>query len=116
LTLLLLACAAPEGTASAAHLEFLSPRDGDSVPAGVVDVSLLVENFVLVAPKENMGTPVGFLVVSVDDEAPWVAHDTVFALSLETPGAVTLSAALIYADGAPLDPVAEAQVTIDLTP
>lgn len=112
--LLLVACAGETvmPPVPASSLEFLTPREGDEVPAGVVDVSVLVEDFVVVAPKKNRGTPVGFLVVSVDDERALVAEDTVFDLLLETPGDTTLSAELIYADGAPLDPPVSAAVTI----
>jgi hypothetical protein len=113
--LVALACADADPVA-APTLTFLSPRDGDTLPVGTHTVSVLVENFALVAPKHNEGVPVGFLVVRQDGADAFLTGDTTFDIALTTPGAVTLSAALEYADGDPLDPPVGASVTLTVTP
>ena len=113
--LVALACADADPVAAAA-LTFLSPRDGDTLPVGTHSVSVLVENFALVAPKHNEGVPVGFLVVQQDGAEAFLTGDTVFDIELTAPGAVTLSAALEYADGDPLDPPVEASIGLTITP
>lgn len=97
LALMLLAC--DDEVASPATLEWLAPADGDTVPAGDVAGTVVVEGFALEDPaKHNEGTPEGYVAVGVDGDEVLQAGGTQFTLTL-TAGAHELSAQLFYADG-----------------
>jgi hypothetical protein len=78
---------------------WLSPVDGETVAAGDVACSVLVEGFTLIDPaKHNEGTPEGYLQVSVDASEEMVTASTTFTLPLEA-GAHSLGVGLLYSDG-----------------
>lgn len=104
LLLVLLACADKghdSGTeeAEAPHLEWLSPADGDTVAAGDVAGSIVVERFTLEDPaKHSEGGAGGYLSIAVDGAEMLQSGSTTFTIPLQA-GAVALSATLFYADG-----------------
>ena len=113
---LLLACTgAPDdsGEGLGASVSFLSPVDGDTVTAGDVAVSIVVDGFTLHAPaKHNEGEAAGYVAVSVDGAEVLTTGETQFTLPLVA-GAHTLTAELHFEDGDALEPPATA--TIDIT-
>jgi hypothetical protein len=81
---------------------FVSPADGDVVPAGDVDVTVIVEHFLLESPaKHNEGEPEGYLVLTVtqgdstDTIETGATNNTVTLAA----GEATLGADLYFADG-----------------
>lgn len=117
--LLLLACTGASDSAVPDHdasLRFLDPVDGDTLAVGTHAISLLVDGFSLVEAKHNEGMPTGFLVVRLDGEEVLTTGATVFDVTFPEAGEVTLSAALEYADGDPLDPPVEASIGLTITP
>ncbi|MDP2306616.1 MAG: hypothetical protein Q8P18_11395 [Pseudomonadota bacterium] len=113
---LLLACTgAHEDTAveDAATLTFLDPVDGDTVPAGDVAVSVIVDGFTLEAPaKHNEGAPEGYITVTVDGAVALTTAETQFTVTLADAGSHTIGAELTFADGDPLDPAVGDEITI----
>ena len=103
-----LACSDPTPTAT---VRFLAPLDGETVPAGDVRVSLLVEGFTLVTPVHNEGAPEGYVQLRIDGVDTLQAGGTQLDLPL-APGEHTLGAELLYEDGDPLDPPALAEITV----
>lgn len=105
------ACAASTD-AEAAEVEtptvtFVSPHDGDTVPAGEVAVSIAVAHFLLSDPgKHNEGEAEGYLQVGWTDgtDADSVqTGETTPTLPIGTPGSWTLTADLFFADGDGMD-------------
>jgi hypothetical protein len=85
-------------------ITFLSPADGDTVTAGDVPFSVIVEHFALVdLAKDNEGEPEGYIGVSVDGTEVLQTSETTFDLALGTEGAVTVEAELFFSDGDGLD-------------
>jgi hypothetical protein len=84
-------------------ISFLAPEDGATVPAGDIDVSLVVDDFTLEDPaKHNEGQPEGYVELSwtdgtTSDEEQTADTNTV--ISITSPGAWTLTASLYFADG-----------------
>lgn len=107
LTLWLLACTSGVGEdPTAPSIEFLTPEDGDTVTAGPVSVTLIVENFVLADIAKHGGegeTATGTIEVTVDGGVVLETGETNFDVELAA-GDVLLAAELLYADGDPLDP------------
>lgn len=88
-----------EETAAAPAITLLDPLDGDTVPAGEVDLSFIVENFTLIDPaKHNEGTAEGYISVTVDGAEALQTASTQVTVTL-TAGAHTVGGALYYADG-----------------
>jgi hypothetical protein len=124
---LLTACAGSEEVVEPATLSFLTPAEGDTVAAGDVDVSLVVENFALVAPVAKSGfrflgffptawahndeIPQGTISLIVDDGAALSLTSTTTTLTGLAAGSHTLSAELLYEDGDALEPAVTATVT-----
>lgn len=80
-------------------LSWLSPAEGDTVAAGDVSCSTVVDAFSLQDPaKHNDGAPIGYIQVSVDGTEVLTTGSTTFTLTLAA-GAHTLAAALFYDDG-----------------
>jgi hypothetical protein len=106
--LLFVACTGePAEEAETPTVSFLSPEDGAVVPVGDLDVTVIVEHFLLEAPaKHNEGEPEGFLRLTVTqgDTAESVdSGDTNNTVTVEA-GEATLAADLYFADG---DEIAE---------
>ena len=86
-----------EGAAPAITL--LDPLDGDTVPAGDVGLSFIVENFTLIDPaKHNEGTPEGYISVTVDGAEVLQTASTQVTVTLAA-GAHTVGGVLRYEDG-----------------
>ncbi len=104
LALTLLACSGTsddtgEETVALPTISWLSPADGDTVAAGDVSCSTVIEAFTLQDPaKHNDGAPIGYVSVSVDDTEVVTTGATTFRLTLDA-GAHALMAALFYDDG-----------------
>jgi len=116
--LLFLACTGhPDDTgelAEAPSLSWLTPADGDTVAAGEVACSVVVDDFTLEDPaKHNEGAPIGYISVSVDGAEVLTTGSTNFTLTL-TAGAHDLSAALFYADGDEIEPPVAATVAVSV--
>jgi len=112
-------------------LEILAPADGETVAAGDVAVSLLVEHFTLVEPDaqarrpsagplwlvpaafahEEEGTQAGWVVLELDGAEVARAGATQVTLSAVAAGGHELRAELWHEDGERLDPPVEAAVT-----
>jgi len=123
---LLVACSTPEEI-EPATLSFLTPADGEAVAAGDVDVSLVVENFALVAPTAKRGIrflgfyptawahnddlPQGTISLVLDGGAATSLTATTTTLAGLAAGSHTLSAELLYEDGDSLEPPVTATVT-----
>lgn len=123
---LLVACGATEEV-EPATLSFLTPTEGETVAAGDVDVSLVVENFSLVAPTAKRGfrflgfyptawahnddLPQGTISLIVDGGAATSLTSTTTTLTGLAAGSHTLSAELLYEDGDALEPAVTATVT-----
>jgi hypothetical protein len=108
-------------------LEFLSPADGGTVPAGDVQVSIVVTDFDLVAPEttarlapvlplalleatalahDEEGKPSGYVELTLDGAVAGTMDATQFTLVGVTAGPHDLVGELLFADGDPLeDPV-----------
>ncbi len=100
----LLACAgtATDTSIPASTLEWLSPSGGETVAAGDVSCSIVIDHFTLWSPaKGNEGEPIGYFAVRVDDAAAIESASTVFSLTIDA-GAHDLTAQLYYADGDPV--------------
>lgn len=118
-------------TAPTPTLEFLSPSDGETVPAGDVTVSIVVTDFTLVPPDasarvmpsmplvlmattafaHNEGTAEGYVELSLDGAVVAQIGDTQAVLPDVAAGAHSLSGALYYSDGDAIG----APVTISFT-
>ena len=98
--LLFPACTEPiEEEAEAPSLQWLSPSEGEQVPAGALSCAVILESFSLVDPaKHNDGAPIGYVGITVDAQPVLELGSTTFTLSLEA-GAHALGATLYYADG-----------------
>lgn len=123
---LLVACAATEEV-ERATLSFLTPAEGETVAAGDVDVSLVAENFAIVAPTAKNGfrflgfyptawahnddIPQGTISLIVDGGAATSLTTTTTTLTGLAAGSHTLSAELLYEDGDALEPAVTATVT-----
>ncbi len=104
-----LACAGPRDSAGAdadattPTVSFVSPKEGDTVPAGALSLSIAVDHFVLEDPaKHNDGEPEGYLVVTWTEGSNGDSvqtGSTTPTLTIATPGAWTLTADLRFADG-----------------
>lgn len=101
----LLACGTTTSTDTAEEavapptLAWLTPSEGDTVSAGDVACSTIIDAFTLEDPaKHNEGAPIGFVAVSVDGQEVLQAGATTFTLTLDA-GAHELIAQLFYADG-----------------
>lgn len=97
-------CSGAKDSGSASEEEaptvsWLSPADGDTVAAGDVACSVLIEGFTLHDPaKHNDGAPIGYISVSADGAEVLATGETTFTLPLAA-GAHTLTASLFYSDG-----------------
>lgn len=111
-----LGCATPSGMGSGTADDeetptatWVSPREGDTVEAGDVPLSIAVEHFLLVDPaKHEDDAPEGTLRVSWTDGTTADSLDTASTtptILLASAGTWTLAATLILADG---DEVTEA--------
>lgn len=123
---LLVACAATEEV-EPATLSFLTPTEGETVAAGDVDVSLVVENFALINPSAKSGfrflgfyptawahnddLPQGTISLILDGGAATSLTSTTTTLTGLAAGSHTLSAELLYEDGDALEPAVTATVT-----
>lgn len=102
--LLAFACTGPDEDAgdeavAAPSIEWLVPSDGDTVTAGDVACSTIVDGFTLVnVAKHSEGAPTGYLSVTVDGAEVLATSDTNFTVTLAA-GAHDLSAGLFYEDG-----------------
>lgn len=115
--LLLAACTGDADTAADANatITFLSPVDGDEVPIGDLACSVVVENFLLTDPAKHGGEeePEGYIGVSVNGTGVLQSAATTFTITLDTAGAVELTAELFYAnDGDSLDEPTVATVSL----
>ena len=107
----LLACtgkdAGDSATPATPTVQFVSPSDGDTVPAGDIALSIAVENFLLTDPaKHNEGEPEGYLQVDWadgDDSSSIQTGETTPTISITTAGTWTLTADLYFADGDGMD-------------
>jgi hypothetical protein len=115
-------------------LSFLSPADGATVPAGELQVSIVVEEFELVPPSvaaadparggpalpllllpasarahDEEGVPSGYCDLRLDGVSVASLDSTQLTLTVEA-GAHTLEGELRFADGDPLDPPVAASV------
>lgn len=112
---LLLACSGAHddtGAEEAPTIEFLSPTDGATVPAGDVAVSVVVDDFTLESPaKHNEGAPEGYLSVTVDGAEVLTTAETQFTVTLAA-GAHTIGAELRFVDGDALEPAVSAEVSV----
>ena len=111
---LLLACSntLEDTAAEAVTLAFLSPTDGETVTAGEVAVSVVVDGFTLEDPaKHSEGAPEGYLAVTVDGAEVLTTGETQFNVTLDA-GEHTLGGALFYADGDALEPSVSAEITV----
>jgi hypothetical protein len=80
-------------------IEWLVPSEGDTVTAGDVACSTIVDGFTLEDhAKHNEGAPEGYMSVSVDGAEALAGSETNFTVTLAA-GAHDLTAALFYADG-----------------
>ena len=127
LAVLLAACGAEDTETLPATLSFLTPTDGGTVAAGDVEVSLVVENFDLVAATakkgirflgfmptawaHNEGEPEGQIVLTLDGTEVGKLSDTTTTLSAVAAGSHTLDAELVYSDGDALEPAVTASIT-----
>lgn len=96
-----LACTgASEEELAAPTVEWIEPADGDTVTAGDVSCSVVVNDFELVdiVATHNEGTPTGYVEVSVDGVVAVDSAETTFTLTLDA-GAHALDAQLFYDDG-----------------
>ncbi len=86
---------------------FVSPHDGDTVPAGEIAVSIAIGHFLLADPsKHTEGEAEGYLQVDWTDGTgsdSVQTGETTPTLSIATPGSWTLTADLIFADGDGMD-------------
>jgi hypothetical protein len=96
-------------------ITFLSPTTGDSVTAGDVPFSVIVEHFALVAlAKDNEGEPEGYIGVRVDGAEVLQTAETNFSLTLTTEGPVTVEAELFFSDGDGLEESFGESVSVSL--
>lgn len=100
---LLLACTGlGEADAETPTVAFLSPDDGATVPAGEVEVSVVIENFLIDDPsKHSDGGADGWMTISVtqgDATEEIQTRSTRLDVTLVA-GAATLGANLHFADG-----------------
>lgn len=130
LALLAFGCPQPEQEPPIPTVSFLSPADGATLAAGEVDVSLLVEDFTLVAhtaavtPRpppfplslvaqarahEGEETYEGYAVLRLDDADVATLSETVATVTVEA-GAHALEVELFHADGDAFDPPVTAVV------
>lgn len=118
-TLLLAACSGTTGDTAdteAPTIEILSPAEGDTFTAGAdIAVSVVVDGFTLEAPsKHNDGAPEGYLSVTVDGTEVLTTADIGFTVNIADAGAHTIGVELLYADGDPLDPAVDAEVSVTI--
>lgn len=127
----LFACGVPgptDASLTEPTLAFLAPQEGDVVDAGEVDVSVVVDDFVLVEPTASVGspfswlvptawahgdeggTPAGYVVLFVDEVEVGQLSTTQGRIEV-APGVHGLRGALRFADGDPLDPPVEAALS-----
>jgi hypothetical protein len=112
---LLAACHGEEPVVYAPSLEFLAPTDGATVTAGDVQVSILVDDFTLMAPEaHNEGAPAGYCELSLDGVVVSQMETTQFTLADVAVGAHTLDGELFFADGDALDEEFDAPVTASI--
>ncbi len=130
------ACNGDKDSASSPSLAFLSPAAGETVTMDTVQVSIVVENFALVAPEEHSSrAPAGMIVplLLMPVGTAW-AHeegealegfcrltlDGVEAADMDgtqhdlaglTDGEHTLEGELVLSDGDPMDPNVTASAT-----
>lgn len=85
-------------------ITFLSPADGESVSAGAVTFSVIVDDFTLVdLAKDAGGVPEGYIGVRVDGEEVLQTGETNFSLQLDTGGQTVVEAELFFSDGDGMD-------------
>lgn len=120
MTILLLLLACTGGTDKDTAVEetstvtFLDPIDGDTVPAGDIAVSVIVEGFALEAPaKHNEGEPEGYIAVTVDGVEALTTAETQFTVTIAEAGSHTIGAALTYADGDAIGVSDEITITVE---
>jgi hypothetical protein len=115
LTLALACSEAADDSGGSASVTFVDPLDGDSVPVGTLQASVIVEGFLLQDPsKHNEGAPEGYLSISVDGTEVLQTSSTVFEVQLDAVGSATLGAELRYTDGDALEPGVVAEVQLDV--
>lgn len=111
LLLLPLACDGDDVETEPASISFLVPTEGESYPAGELTLSLVVENFSLVAPKHNDGEAEGYIEIVLDDDGAMQTDSTTPTITLDEVGEHTLTAGLFYSDGDAVEPAATAEVS-----
>jgi len=136
---LMAACSGPEEVPEFhPTLEFIAPTDGGSVAAGDVQVSIVVEEFVLAAPEAEAratdrpaalpmlllleqtaaahneeGEPTGYVQLSLDDAAVGQMDTTQFTLVGVTAGSHVLKGELLFVDGDALEEPVSESITFD---
>jgi hypothetical protein len=103
----LVGCSEKEETYTPA-LSFLQPKDGATVPAGDLAVSIVVEDFELVPPEglahDEQGIPAGYCSLTLDEQAVADVSSPRGTVSGLTAGPHVLVGELRYADGDALQP------------
>lgn len=96
-------------------LTWLSPAEGDTLAAGDVTASVVIDNFSLREPaKHNSGAAAGYVRITVDGAEVLLTGQTSFTLTLAS-GNHTLGGQLFYEDGDEVMASAEALCEEDAT-
>ena len=116
------------GDAPAPTLSFLAPAEGATVAQGTVDVTIVVENFVLETPltatnrlvdllpggvayAHNDGEAEGYAALTLDGADAGLLTGSQGTLEGVAAGSHTLTAELYYSDGDKVEPPVAASVT-----